>query len=106
VQAQKLLGQWTFEPGKELKDLAGTLVILSSKRKQQSRRDNGAWHQLLAITTGYKGPDITEKTLVAWLYIDDLDIKLGAPIAYNKPLRTHLTLLSTRSDSLVVGCWK
>ncbi|MFQ6043056.1 MAG: DUF6785 family protein [Candidatus Poribacteria bacterium] len=34
-----------------------------------------------AITTGYKGPEIKEKTLVAWVYIDDLNITHGAPIA-------------------------
>jgi hypothetical protein len=85
AQAQTPLGQWTFEPGNELKDLAknfgdiklngGATVV-----KGVLNLDTNMW----AITTGYTGPDIKEKTMVAWLYLDDLEIKMGAPIAINK----------------------
>ena len=80
-QAQELLGQWTFEPGKELVDLAGNFGDIELQDKAtikdgQLVLGTDCW----AITSGYEGPDIEEKTLLAWLYIDDLDITHGAPI--------------------------
>ena len=37
------------------------------------------------MTTGYNGPDIgPEKTLVTWLYMDDLNVTKGATLAVNK----------------------
>jgi hypothetical protein len=84
-QAQTPLGQWTFEPGNELKDLVKNFGDLklnggATVTNGDLNLDTNKW----AITSGYKGPDIKEKTLVAWVYIDDLDIKLGAPIAINQ----------------------
>ena len=38
-----------------------------------------------ALTTGYKGPQIgPDKTLVTWLYLDDLNVRRGATLAVNK----------------------
>lgn len=89
AQAQTLLGQWTFEPGKELVDLKknfGDIKLTGATvSKGQLVLGTNKW----GITTGYTGPDITEKTLVAWLYIDDLDIKLGAPLAINRSSSDH-----------------
>ena len=37
------------------------------------------------LTIGYKGPQIgPNKTLVTWLYLDDLNVRRGATIAVNK----------------------
>ena len=88
AQAQKekfLIGQWTFEPGNELVDLTknfGDVELNGGAKVEKGQLILGTdnW----AITTGYSGPHIEEKTLIAWLYIDDLDIKMGAPIAINQ----------------------
>ena len=38
-----------------------------------------------AMTTGYKGTDIgPDKTLVTWIYLDDLNVTKGATLAVNK----------------------
>jgi len=84
AQAQTPLGQWTFEPGNELKDLSNNFGDIALKAGAtitdgKLNLDTDMW----ATTTGYTGPDITEKTMVAWLYLDDLEIKMGAPIAIN-----------------------
>ena len=79
AQAQ-LLGHWTFD---DLSDSTGNFGDIELQGATISggmlNIGDGTW----AITTGYSGPDITEKTLVAWLYLDDLDIRRGAPIGIN-----------------------
>jgi len=84
-QAQTPLGQWTFEPGNELKDLSNNFGDIALKAGATITNgalnlDNLMW----ATTTGYTGPDITEKTMVVWLYLDNLETKNGAPLAINK----------------------
>jgi len=85
AQAQTPLGQWTFEPGNELKDLSNNFgdIALEGGATIASGSlvlDTDMW----AHTTGYTGPDITEKTMVVWLSMDDLEVKNGAPLAIQK----------------------
>ncbi|MDE0638748.1 MAG: hypothetical protein OXI43_23145 [Candidatus Poribacteria bacterium] len=82
---EDLIGHWTFEKGDELKDLTGHFGDIELKGAQvkdgQLHLGDNKW----ALTTGYKGPDIgPDKTLVTWLYLDDLNIRRGATIAVNK----------------------
>ena len=87
-QAEKkedLIGHWTFENGAELEDLTGhfgDIDLLDADVKDGKLRiGNNEW----AMTTGYKGPDIgPDKTLVTWIYLDDLSITRGATLAVNK----------------------
>ncbi len=81
-KAETLVGHWTFERGEELEDHTGhfgDIELNGGAEVEKGQLVLGAnkW----AITTGYKGPEIKEKTLAAWVYIDDLDITHGAPIA-------------------------
>lgn len=80
-----LIGHWTFEGGLELEDLTGhfsEIDLLDADVKDGKLHiGNNEW----AMTTGYKGPDIgPEKTLVTWLYLDDLNVTRGATLAVNK----------------------
>lgn len=84
AQAADPLGHWTFEPGGELVDLAGNFGDIELQGATVSDGMLNIGDVTWAITTGYSGPDITEKTLVAWLYLDDLDVKNGAPLGINK----------------------
>ena len=67
-----LVGHWTFEPGEELKDHTGNFDDIELKGAEvhdgQLDVDNGKW----AYAGGYKGPDIKDKTLVSWCYIQNL----------------------------------
>ena len=79
AQALDPVGWWTFEKGEELEDIAGNFPDLELK---DAKIDNGAldvdagtW----AVTVGdYKGPDITNKTMVSWASLDDLDVESGS----------------------------
>ena len=80
AQAQ-LLGHWTFDDLSDSTGNFGDLELMGATVSDGMLSiGDGTW----AITTGYSGPDITEKTLVAWLYLDDLDVKNGAPLGINK----------------------
>ena len=87
-QAEKkedMIGHWTFEKGAELEDLTGhfgDIDLLGADVKDgKLRLGSNEW----AMTTGYKGPDIgPDKTLVTWLYLDDLNVTKGATLAVNK----------------------
>ena len=82
---EDLIGHWTFESGVELEDLTGhfsEIDLLDAEVKDGKLHiGNNEW----AMTTGYKGPDIgPDKTLVTWLYLDDLNVTRGATLAVNK----------------------
>ena len=82
---EALIGHWTFENGAELEDLTGhfgDIDLLDAKVKDGKLHiGNDEW----AMTTGYEGPDIgPDKTLVTWLYLDDLNVRNGASLAVNK----------------------
>ena len=85
AQAQEPVGWWTFEKGVELEDIAGNFPDLELK---DAKIDNGAldvdkgtW----AVTVGdYKGPDITDKTMVSWASLDDLDVQSGSILSIDK----------------------
>ena len=82
---EDLIGHWTFEKGVELEDLTGHFseIDLMGAEVKDGKLHIGSnkW----AMTTGYKGPDIgPDKTLVTWLYLDDLNVTKGATLAVNK----------------------
>ena len=47
-----------------------------------------------ALTSGYLGPDITEKTLIVWAYLDHLHIRNGALLAINQSSSDSLFVLT------------
>lgn len=82
---ESLIGHWTFEKGDEIKDLTGHFgdIKFNGAEVKDGKLyiGNAKW----ALTTGYKGPKIGhDKTLVTWLYLDDLNIRRGATIAVNQ----------------------
>ena len=77
-----LVGHWTFEKGRTLTDLTGNFGQIELKgarvKDGQLHISEGKW----ALTTGYAGPTIgPNKTLVAWVYLDNLDSVAGAPLS-------------------------
>ncbi len=82
---EDLIGHWTFEKGDELKDLTGHFGDIELKGAEVKDGKLHLGDNKWALTTGYKGPDIgPDKTLVTWLYLDDLNVRRGATIAVNK----------------------
>lgn len=82
---EDLIGHWTFEKGVELEDHTGhfgDIELRGAEAKDgQLHLGNNKW----GLTTGYKGPQIgPDKTLVTWLYLDDLNIRRGATLAVNR----------------------
>lgn len=80
-----LIGHWTFEKGVELEDHIGHFgdIELRGAKVNDGKLHlgNNEW----GLTTGYDGPQIgPDKTLVTWLYLDDLNVTRGATIAVNK----------------------
>jgi len=78
VSTNALVGKWNFTGG-SLKDemgnfsdltLYGGCFVTNHALKVDSNKYAVAW--------GYNGPSITTKTLVAWAYMDSLNIKDGA----------------------------
>ncbi len=85
VQAQTLVGYWTFEPGAELVDQTGNfnnLVLQGDATVSAGALDVGpsGWAQAI----GYNGPTIFEKTLVSWLRLDDLTTTAGSVLTIDK----------------------
>ena len=85
AQEEEPVGWWTFEKGEELEDIAGNFPDLELKGAEidDGQLDVGAgkW----AVTVGdYAGPDITEKTMVSWLSIDDLSVLAGSALTIDK----------------------
>lgn len=82
---EDLIGHWTFEKGDELKDLTNHFGDIELKGAQVKDGKLHIGDNKWAMTTGYKGPNIgPDKTLVTWLYLDDLNIKRGATLAVNR----------------------
>lgn len=82
---EDLIGHWTFEKGDELKDLTGHFGDIELKGAQVKDGQLHIGDNKWAMTTGYKGPDIGhDKTLVTWIYLDDLNVSRGATLAVNK----------------------
>ena len=84
-----VVGWWTFEKGVEMKDLTGNFdnIILKGAKVENGKLDvdNGKW----AYSGGYKGPDIKDKTLVSWAYIQDLNVRAGSIITIDRISSDH-----------------
>jgi len=80
-----LIGQWTFESGVELKDLTGNFADLvltgATVANGQLNVDNSSTY---AIAQGYSGATIGEKTLVSWLYLENLNVQTGSALTIDR----------------------
>ena len=90
VKKDELVGHWTFEKGVELKDLTGNFPDVKLMGAKISKGaldvDSGKW----AITVGeYKGPDITDKTLVSWATMQDISVTAGSILCIDKISGDH-----------------
>ena len=79
ISEPKLVGHWTFEKGEELKDLTGNFPDIELKGAEvvDGALDlgKGKW----AITAGdYKGPTITDMTLISWATLQDPTVIHGS----------------------------
>jgi hypothetical protein len=89
LQAQakaNLVGWWTFEPGKELKDLTGNFgdLILNGAKVEKGQLDVDAGKWAVTGGGGYKGPKIAEKTMVSWASLDSLDVTAGSVLTIDR----------------------
>ena len=88
-----LVGHWTFEPGNELNDLTGNFPDLSLEGNATvsggaldvngSGTNATGW----AYTTGgagYTGPNITDKTMVSWVTLQDLGVRAGSALTLDR----------------------
>ncbi len=84
AHAQNLVGHWTFDEGAELADLTGNWgdITLNGATITDGQLDvgPGEW----AFATEYSGPNITEKTMVSWLSMDDLSVLAGSAMTLDK----------------------
>lgn len=82
---EDLIGHWTFEKGVELEDLTGHFGDIELRNSEVKDGKLHIGNNKWALTTGYNGPQIgPDKTLVTWIYLDDLNVTHGAPLAVNK----------------------
>ncbi|MCG9127463.1 hypothetical protein JT359_07685 [Candidatus Poribacteria bacterium] len=85
AKEEDLIGHWTFEKGEEIKDLTGHFGDIKFNGAEVKDGKLYIGDSKWALTTGYEGPQIgPNKTLVTWLFLDDLNIKRGATIAVNQ----------------------
>ena len=87
VHGATLVGHWTFENG-SLSDLTGnfadgTLFGGAAVANGQLELPNGGENQYYR-TGAYSGPDVTEKTLVSWVRLDDLSAGGGSALTFEK----------------------
>lgn len=81
IAAESLVGWWTFEVEEDLTGNFEEFVLNGASLKSgQLDVDAGKW----AYAGGYTGPDITEKTLVSWAYLEDLTVTAGSIITLDK----------------------
>ena len=94
-----LVGHWTFENGQKLKDLTGHFgdVMLRGATIDNGHLDVGV--RWWAVAGDYKGPTITEKTLVSWLSIDNLSVQRGSVLTIDK-------VSVDEFDAIVLGEYK
>ena len=80
-----LVGHWTFEKGVELEDHTGHFGDIEFRGAEVKDGKLHIGDNKWALTTGYEGPNIgPDKTLVTWIYLDNLNVTKGAPLAVNK----------------------
>jgi len=98
VKKEFIVAQFTFEPGVELKDLTGnfpdlTLVGGASVEKGQLVVASGKW----AVSSPMKkGPSISEKSMLSWAYIDDLNVLAGSILTLDQ-------IAADQFDAMVFG---
>jgi hypothetical protein len=89
AQAPTLVGHWTFEPGSELLDLTGNFdnLVLNGATVANGQLDVsvGQW----AIASNYTGPSIENKTLISWLYLENLDVTAGSALTIDRVSSDH-----------------
>jgi hypothetical protein len=68
-----LVAHWTFEPGNELTDLTGNFPDLTLNGATVSNGKLDVGIQQYATTSNFAGPSLTNKTLVAWVSLDQLN---------------------------------
>jgi len=81
IAAESLVGWWTFDAEKDLIGNFEEFVLNGAVLNNgQLDVDAGKW----AYAGGYTGPDIHEKTLVSWAYLQDLNVTAGSIITIDK----------------------
>ncbi|KPM49784.1 choice-of-anchor D domain-containing protein [Jiulongibacter sediminis] len=68
-----LVAHWTFEPGNELTDLTGNFPDLTLNGATVSNGKLDVGIQQYATTSNFAGPSLINKTLVAWVSLDQLN---------------------------------
>ena len=79
-----LIGHWTFQGENGLLDLTGNFspLVLKGARIEKGALDVGP--NAYAIAEKYEGPPVSNKTLLAWVRMDDLDQRGGSVLTLDK----------------------
>ncbi len=81
VQEKNLVGWWLFDDGSEETGNWDDIALQGAKfEKGQLVVENGKWAHAL----GYKGPDITELSLVTWVSLDSYAKTNGSALCLDK----------------------
>ena len=96
IARRSLVGLWTFEKGRELRELTGNFapILLRGAKIHNGKlivHRNG-W----AVSPKYIGPSITEKTLVSWVRLIDPRVQYGSALTIDK-------IHSDEFDAIVYG---
>jgi hypothetical protein len=85
--SDSLVGRWTFEPGEEWVDRTGNWgeIELKGATFVDGQLDLGPGK--FALAADYTGPEIREKTLVAWVRMQSLNVRAGGPLGISHPAR-------------------
>jgi hypothetical protein len=81
-----ITGLWTFEPGATLTELTGNfgnLTLFGGATVSNGQLDVNSGQFANAIN--YTGPTITNKTLVSWVYLDNLNVGSGSVLTIDSP---------------------
>ncbi|HQU18134.1 MAG TPA: PEP-CTERM sorting domain-containing protein [Fimbriimonadaceae bacterium] len=97
----ELVGHWTFDQhGNDLTGHFGNTQFFSGATLENGAlvvsAELGSW----AKAASYSGPEINEKTLIAWLTLDELDVRGGAALTLE---RDSDNVFENRFDGIVYG---
>jgi hypothetical protein len=104
---QPPVGHWTFEPGEEFTDRSENFDPIQLKNAEIKNGCLFLDSARYAYTLGYSGPNIdADKTLITWLYLDDLEALSGITVsieAYGNDFLDAITYHGLYTEKWSIG---